>query len=123
MRSSRPRTTGSRRRARRRCRPTRSVAEPARGLAKQFVRHRARRTLEPARSPTMTEFVYLWRRPPRPPQTPQQMQAWMQKYQAWFKDMEARGHLAQYGQPLEPTLGRVVKDAAGSFSDGPYAET
>jgi hypothetical protein len=71
----------------------------------------------------MNEFVYLWRRPQRPPQTPQQMQEWMQKYQAWFKQMEATGHLAQYGQPLEPKTGRVVRDKAGSFSDGPYAET
>ena len=71
----------------------------------------------------MNEFVYLWRRPQRPPQTPQQMQEWMQKYQAWFKQMEATGHLAQYGQPLEPKAGRVVRDKAGSFSDGPYAET
>ena len=71
----------------------------------------------------MNEFVYLWRRPQRPPQTPQQMQELMQKYQAWFKQMEATGHLAQYGQPLEPKAGRVVRDKAGSFSDGPYAET
>ena len=71
----------------------------------------------------MKEFVYLWRRPQRPPQTPQQMQEWMQKYQAWFNQMEATGHLAQYGTPLEPKTGRVVRDKAGSFSDGPYAET
>jgi hypothetical protein len=71
----------------------------------------------------MNEFVYLYRRPQRPPRTPQQMQEWMQQYQAWFKDMEASGHLAQYGQPLEPKTGRVVKDKTGSFSDGPYAET
>jgi hypothetical protein len=71
----------------------------------------------------MNEFVYLWRRPERPTRTPQQMQDWLQRYQAWFKDMEARGHLAQYGQPLEPKGGRVVRDKAGSFSDGPYAET
>ena len=71
----------------------------------------------------MNEFVYLWRRPERPTRTPQQMQDWLERYQAWFKDMEARGHLAQYGQPLEPKAGRVVRDKAGSFSDGPYAET
>lgn len=71
----------------------------------------------------MTEFVYLWRRPQRAPQTPLQMQEWMQKYQAWFAEMEATGHLAQYGVPLEPKAGRVVRDKAGSFSDGPYAET
>ena len=71
----------------------------------------------------MNEFVYLWRRPQRPPRTPQQMQETMDKYLAWFKDMEERGHLAQYGQPLEPKTGRVVGDKAGTFSDGPYAET
>jgi len=71
----------------------------------------------------MNEFVYLWRRPQRPAQTPQQMQEWMQRYQEWFEQMEATGHLAQYGQPLEPKAGRVVRDKAGSFSDGPYAET
>jgi len=71
----------------------------------------------------MNEFVFLWRRPQRPPKTPQQMQETMEKYRAWFKDMEARGHLAQYGQPLEPKTGRVVKDKSGNFSDGPYAET
>ena len=71
----------------------------------------------------MNEFVFLWRRPQRPRRTPQQMQETMDKYLAWFKEMEASGHLAQYGQPLEPKTGRVVRDKAGSFSDGPYAET
>jgi hypothetical protein len=71
----------------------------------------------------MNEFVFLWRRPQRPPRTPQQMQETLDKYLAWFKAMEARGHLAQYGQPLEPKTGRVVKDKGGDFSDGPYAET
>jgi hypothetical protein len=71
----------------------------------------------------MNEFVFLWRRPQRPPRTPQQMQETMEKYLAWFKDMEARGHLAQYGQPLDYKTGRVVRDKGGNFSDGPYAET
>jgi hypothetical protein len=71
----------------------------------------------------VNDFVYLYRRPHRPHRTPQQMQEWMEKYQAWFKDLEAKGHLAQYGQPLEPKTGRVVKDKTGSFIDGPYAET
>jgi hypothetical protein len=70
----------------------------------------------------MNEFVYLYRRP-QPPITPQQKQEALEKYQAWFKDLEARGHLAQYGQPLDPGAGRVVRDRAGSISDGPYAET
>jgi hypothetical protein len=71
----------------------------------------------------MNEFVFLWRRPQRPAKTPQQMQETMQKYFAWFKDMEEKGHLAQYGQPLEPKSGRVVRSRGGDFSDGPYAET
>ena len=70
----------------------------------------------------MNEFVFLWRRPQRSPSTPQQMQEKMEKYLAWFKDMEARGHLAQFGQPLEPKTGRVVREG-GNVSDGPYAET
>jgi hypothetical protein len=71
----------------------------------------------------MNEFVFLWRRPQRPPKTAQQMQETMEKYLAWFKDMEERGHLAQFGQPLEPQTGGVVRDKGGKFSDGPYAET
>src|SRR5579859_6252017 len=71
----------------------------------------------------MNEFVYLYRRPQRPTGTPQQMQARMERYQAWFKDLEERGHLASFGQPLEEKAGCVVKDKVGSISDGPYAET
>jgi hypothetical protein len=71
----------------------------------------------------MSEFIYLYRRPVQAPGTPQQMQEMMQRWQAWFKDVEARGHLANYGQPLDHKGGGVVKDKAGSFSDGPYAET
>ncbi len=70
----------------------------------------------------MAEFVCLWRRPQRPTLTPQRMQETMARYFAWFKEMEAKGHLAQYGQPLEPKAGRVVK-GKGEVSDGPYAET
>jgi hypothetical protein len=70
----------------------------------------------------MNEFVYLYRRPEQPPASPQQMQATMQRWQAWFKDLESRGHLASIGQPLDRT-GAVVKSGSGSFSDGPYAET
>jgi hypothetical protein len=71
----------------------------------------------------MDEFVYLFRRPQRPQRTPLQMQEWMQRYQAWFKDLQAKGRLVSFGHGLEPKAGRVVKDKAGSISDGPYAET
>jgi hypothetical protein len=71
----------------------------------------------------MSQFVYLYRRPEQPAGSPQQMQERLQRWQAWFKDLEKKGHLANYGQPLDTTAGRVVKDRKGSFSDGPYAET
>jgi hypothetical protein len=72
----------------------------------------------------MSEFVYLYRRSATPPsESPQQMQERMQRWQAWFKDLEKNGHLANYGQPLEDKGGGVLRDKKGSFSDGPYAET
>jgi hypothetical protein len=71
----------------------------------------------------MSQFVYLYRRPNLPSGSPQQMQETMQRWQAWFKKMEAEGHLANLGQPLDPKGGGVVKDKKGSFNDGPYAET
>lgn len=71
----------------------------------------------------MAEFVYLYRRPALPPGSPQQMQERMQRWRAWFNDLEKRGYLANIGLPLAPTGGGVVRDAKGSVSDGPYAET
>jgi hypothetical protein len=71
----------------------------------------------------MNEFVYLYRRPDPLSGTPQQMQEILQRWRAWFTQMEKSGHLSVYGQPLEQKGGGVVKDAKGSFSDGPYAET
>ena len=70
----------------------------------------------------MDEFVYLYRRPLHS-RTAQEMQEALEKYQTWFNDLEARGRVVQYGQPLDPKAGRLVKDRDGSISDGPYAET
>lgn len=70
----------------------------------------------------MSEFVFLYRRTAKN-WSVQEMQDSMQKWQAWFKKMEQSGHLANYGQPLEPRGGRVVRDKQGGYSDGPYAET
>jgi|SRR5579859_4593515 len=70
----------------------------------------------------MAEFVYLYRRSVNQPFTPQEMQERLQRWQAWFKDLESKGHLANIGLPLAGT-GGVVKDRKGSFHDGPYAET
>jgi len=71
----------------------------------------------------LNEFVYLFRRPTQSPGSPQQMQVLMQRWQAWFKDLEKKGHLANIGQPLEMKGGAVVTNGKGSFSDGPYVET
>jgi hypothetical protein len=71
----------------------------------------------------MNEFVYLYRRPIVPSGSPQQMQERMQRWRAWFAELESKGHLASQGQPLDNQGGAVVRDAKGSFSDGPYAET
>jgi hypothetical protein len=71
----------------------------------------------------MSEFVYLYRSPPAPPGSPAQMQERMQRWSAWFKDLEKKGFLSSLGHPLERSGGGVVKDKAGSLSDGPYAET
>jgi hypothetical protein len=51
------------------------------------------------------------------------MQERLKRYRAWFADLEQRGHLASFGQPLEQGAGRVVRDKHGAFTDGPYAET
>src|ERR1700682_1515169 len=71
----------------------------------------------------MEEFIYLYRGPTQPPGSPQQMQDVMQRWQAWFKNLEEKGHLANFGQPLAPSGGAVVQDQRGNGSDGPYAAT
>jgi hypothetical protein len=71
----------------------------------------------------MSEFMYLYRRPPRQAgESPQVMQERMQRWRAWFADLEKRGHIQSLGQPLAQTGGGVVR-GRGKVSDGPYAET
>src|SRR5215510_3115898 len=70
----------------------------------------------------MSEFMYLFRRPGQPTESPQKLQELMQRWQEWYKDLEQKGHLAEIGHPLEMT-GTVVTNAQGSYRDGPYAET
>jgi hypothetical protein len=71
----------------------------------------------------MSEFVYLFRRPMQPTESPQRMQELMQRWQAWYQDLEKSGHLAHLGQPLEMNGAAVVTNGRGSYRDGPYAET
>jgi hypothetical protein len=68
----------------------------------------------------MSEFVYLYRGG-RPPGGVADV-ANLQKWAAWLEDLAAKGHLKERGQPLEDG-GNVVRDRAGSTTDGPYAES
>ena len=67
----------------------------------------------------MSQFVFLYREARTP--TPKELEGRMSKTLAWFKELEANGHLAYYGHPLNRTDGRVVRK--GQVTDSPYAET
>jgi hypothetical protein len=69
----------------------------------------------------MSEFVYLYRggESGRSPENAQQI---MQKWINWMKELGAKGHIKDQGQPLEPT-GKLVKGKQKTVTDGPFAET
>lgn len=73
----------------------------------------------------MSEFLLLYRLPagsPDMPDSPQRMQERLQRWRAWFGELEAGGHLRSLGHPLE-SAGAVVRDGGGTVHDGPYAES
>jgi len=59
----------------------------------------------------MSEFIYLYREAHMA--SPQEMEARMPKWFAWFKDLEQKGHLVNLGHPLNRTDGGVVRDNLG----------
>jgi hypothetical protein len=69
----------------------------------------------------MSEFVYLYRGG-QTERSPEHVQQVMQKWMNWFKDLGAKGHLKNQGQPLERN-GKVVKGRQKSVTDGPFAES
>lgn len=69
----------------------------------------------------MSEFTYLFRGG-TPPGTPELTQQRMQKWMAWMKDLEQKGHLKDPGNPLASS-GKVVKGDKKTVTDGPYAES
>jgi hypothetical protein len=71
----------------------------------------------------MSEFIFLYRRPPTPNLSPKQLEERMHRWRAWFDKLEKGGHLLKLGQPLADAGGCVVRDAKGTVTDGPYAET
>ena len=66
----------------------------------------------------MPEFAYLYRGGSRP-ESAEQSQQVMQKWIAWFKDLAAKGHVVDRGQPLERS-GKIVQGR--TVTDGPFAE-
>ena len=73
----------------------------------------------------MSDYVFLFRATEDEQRqamgTPERAQQSMQAMLAWFRDLEAKGHLKNPGQPLE-TSGRVVRGKPAVVTDGPYVE-
>jgi hypothetical protein len=68
----------------------------------------------------MSEFTYLFRgrlTSGSPDEMQQHFRAWL----AWFKQLEATGHLKEPGHPLQKT-GSVVMGKQKIVHDGPFAE-
>jgi hypothetical protein len=66
----------------------------------------------------MTEFTYLFRGRETSP-SPQHMQQTMEKWVAWFQELNAKGIIKEPGHPLEP-VGKVIKGKHKAINDGPY---
>jgi hypothetical protein len=73
----------------------------------------------------MSEFVYLFRATEAGQReamgTPERAQRSMQVWLAWIRELEAKGHLKDPGQPLE-RAGKVVRGSKKVVTDGPYLE-
>jgi hypothetical protein len=72
----------------------------------------------------MSDFVFLFRATLEGQRaamgTPEAAQKSLQTWLAWIRDLEAKGHLKDRGQPLD-TGGKVVRKDR-MITDGPYAE-
>jgi hypothetical protein len=68
----------------------------------------------------MSEFTYLFRGR-KTSGSPEEMQKHFEKWVAWFKELEASGHLKDRGHPLDGA-GKVVRGKQKTIHDGPYAE-
>lgn len=73
----------------------------------------------------MDDFVYLFRIGEAEQReamgTPERAQQSMQAWLAWVRELEAKGHLKDAGQPLGRT-GKVVRGGKKAVTDGPYVE-
>jgi hypothetical protein len=73
----------------------------------------------------MSEFLFLYRNSPAARQaamgTPEQRQKSMQRWMAWMRDLESKGHLKNAGQPLDGA-GKLVRGDSRTITDGPFVE-
>jgi hypothetical protein len=73
----------------------------------------------------MSEFIYLFRATQTAQReamgTPERAQRSMQAWLGWIRELEAKGHLKDPGQPLDPA-GKMVSGNQKLVTDGPYAE-
>jgi hypothetical protein len=73
----------------------------------------------------MSQVLYLYRNSETARQqamgTPERAQQSMQRWMAWMRELETKGHLKDRGQPLERT-GKVVRGQQKTVTDGPYTE-
>jgi hypothetical protein len=73
----------------------------------------------------MSEFVYLFRTGAAEQReamgTPERAQKSLEVWLTWIRELEAKGHLKDPGQPLA-LEGKVVRGPTPVISDGPYAE-
>jgi len=68
----------------------------------------------------MTEFTFLFRGRERSA-SPQELQKNMEKWVAWFKELDTNGRMKDPGNPLAAS-GKVVSGKRKIVSDGPFAE-
>jgi hypothetical protein len=73
----------------------------------------------------MSDFVFLFRASEADylehMGTPERAQKSLQAWLSWIRDLEAKGHLKNPGQPLERE-GAVVRGPDKVITDGPYVE-
>ena len=70
----------------------------------------------------MAQYLFIFRRPQEQPAlSPAQMQQRIPKWQAWFQELSAAGHLKDRGDALEQE-GKLIRGSKKSVTDGPYAE-
>jgi hypothetical protein len=89
-----------------------------------FVPRRPARSSQ-GRRHIMAQFLFLYRRgadAPPPASSPAETQQRMQRWMAWFKDLNDKGHLKDRGQPLDRAGNLVAGGPQRSVTDGPYAE-